>query len=161
MRYMLLPEKAGTPILFDRPLLVIGRHPQCDVRFESRRVSRFHCCLANLGERGILVRDLGSTNGTFVNGHRVREARLRPGDRLRIAGEVEYRIEQAASPAEDDDVLSMPRSSQLDLSDSPVDSSSSAPLPLPDSDQDVQLEFDSDEKLDAHLSEGADEEGQG
>jgi pSer/pThr/pTyr-binding forkhead associated (FHA) protein len=48
----------------------------------------------------VVVRDLGSTNGTWINGLRVAEGRLRPGDELAIAG-VRYRLEggAAVSPA--------------------------------------------------------------
>jgi pSer/pThr/pTyr-binding forkhead associated (FHA) protein len=65
-------------------LTVAGRHPGCDARLDSSRVSRRHCCLA-LGDGGVIVRDLGSTNGTWVNGRRVEEGVLRPGDVLEIA----------------------------------------------------------------------------
>jgi pSer/pThr/pTyr-binding forkhead associated (FHA) protein len=72
-------------ISLDRALVVVGRHRWCDVRIASHRVSRRHCCLA-LDRDGVLVRDLGSTNGTRINGRRVEEGVLRPGDELSIAG---------------------------------------------------------------------------
>jgi pSer/pThr/pTyr-binding forkhead associated (FHA) protein len=50
-------------IALDRATVVMGRHRWCDFRIASPRVSRRHCCLA-LDCDGILVRDLGSTNGT-------------------------------------------------------------------------------------------------
>jgi predicted component of type VI protein secretion system len=65
-------------------LTVVGRHQDCDVRVDSSRVSRRHCCLAICGD-GVLVRDLGSTNGTRINGRRVPEGLLRAGDELAIA----------------------------------------------------------------------------
>ena len=68
----------------DRALVLVGRHRWCDVRIASTRVSRRHCCLA-LDRDGVLVRDLGSTNGTRINGRRVEEGVLRPGDELSIA----------------------------------------------------------------------------
>ena len=67
-----------------RTLVVVGRHPQCDVRLESAQVSRRHCCLAELNGE-VLVRDLGSRNGIWINGRRVRSGRLQPGDELSIA----------------------------------------------------------------------------
>jgi pSer/pThr/pTyr-binding forkhead associated (FHA) protein len=70
---------------------VVGRHPACDTWLESRRVSRRHCCLVR-AEGEVFVRDLGSTNGTWINGHRVDEGRLRPGDELAIGG-FRYRVE--------------------------------------------------------------------
>ena len=71
-------------ISLDRASVVVGRHRWCDVRIASPRVSRRHCCLA-LDRGGVLVRDLGSTNGTWINGLRIEEGVLRPGDELEIA----------------------------------------------------------------------------
>ena len=65
-------------------VLVVGRHPRCDVRIASPRVSRRHCYLAP-DRDCILVRDLGSSNGTRINGRRVEEGVLHPGDELSIA----------------------------------------------------------------------------
>jgi pSer/pThr/pTyr-binding forkhead associated (FHA) protein len=65
-------------------LTIVGRHHGCDVCLDSSRVSRRHCCLA-LGDDAVLVRDLGSTNGIRINGRRVVEGLLRPGDVLSIA----------------------------------------------------------------------------
>ncbi|HWE36784.1 MAG TPA: FHA domain-containing protein [Isosphaeraceae bacterium] len=76
---------------------VVGRHPGCDAWLESRRVSRRHCCLVR-AEGEVFVRDLGSTNGTWINGHRVDEGRLRPGDELAVGG-VRYRIEDGSAAA--------------------------------------------------------------
>ena len=65
-------------------LVLVGRDPSCNVRLNSSRVSRFHCCLA-LGIQEVVVRDLGSTNGLRINGEPVIEGVLRPGDELAIA----------------------------------------------------------------------------
>ncbi len=81
----------GSDILLDRHFLVVGRHPACDARLESLRVSRHHCCLTcENGE--VVVRDLGSTNGIRINGQRVEVGRLQPGDELSIA-HVRFRVE--------------------------------------------------------------------
>jgi pSer/pThr/pTyr-binding forkhead associated (FHA) protein len=71
-------------ISLDRAVVVVGRHRGCDVRLASPRVSRRHCCLTRCRD-GVLVRDLGSTHGTLINGQRVEEGVLRPGDELSIA----------------------------------------------------------------------------
>ena len=71
-------------ISLDRAVVLVGRHRWCHVRIASPRVSRRHCCLAP-DRDGVLVRDLGSTNGTRINGRRVEEGVLRPGDELSIA----------------------------------------------------------------------------
>jgi pSer/pThr/pTyr-binding forkhead associated (FHA) protein len=71
-------------ISLDAATVVVGRHHWCDVRIDSPRVSRRHCRLI-LGHDGVLVHDLGSTNGTRINGQRVAQAVLLPGDELAIA----------------------------------------------------------------------------
>jgi pSer/pThr/pTyr-binding forkhead associated (FHA) protein len=82
----------GPEIHLDRILIVLGRHPGCDVRLDSMRVSRLHCCLMRIdGE--LLVRDLGSTNGVWINGRRVTAGRLQPGDELAIV-HFRYRVEK-------------------------------------------------------------------
>jgi predicted component of type VI protein secretion system len=81
----------GSDIPLDRTMVVVGRHPQCDARLDSLRVSRHHCCMTqDNGE--VLVRDLGSTNGIRINGQRVEIGRLRPGDELSIA-HIRYRLD--------------------------------------------------------------------
>src|SRR5258708_7618722 len=64
----------------------VGRHDDCSVRIESSQVSRKHCELFE--KKGmLLVKDLGSANGTFVNGKKVEgQLVLEPGDELSIAG---------------------------------------------------------------------------
>ena len=68
----------------DDPMTVVGRCRACEVCLESSRVSRRHCCLA-FGHGEVLVLDLGSTNGTRINGRRVERGVLRPSDVLGIA----------------------------------------------------------------------------
>ncbi len=81
----------GQDILLDRAMVVVGRHPQCDARLDSLRVSRHHCCMTNdHGE--VVVRDLGSTNGIRINGQRVEMGRLKSGDELSIA-HIRYRLD--------------------------------------------------------------------
>lgn len=76
----------------DRPLIV-GRNPDVDVVISDSNVSRRHAELWRTGE-GVAVRDLQSTNGTFVNGHRVTAVSLSPRDDLTIGG-LHFRIELA------------------------------------------------------------------
>jgi pSer/pThr/pTyr-binding forkhead associated (FHA) protein len=95
MPHHLVPLDGGPDIPLGREPIVIGRHPLCDVRLRSARVSRRHCCLTEL-DGVVLVRDLGSTNGTLINGRGVESGRLRPGDELSIA-HLRYRLEQGRS----------------------------------------------------------------
>lgn len=66
---------------------IVGRSPHCAVVISNRRISRQHCSLTL--EHGILhVSDLGSSNGTWVNGAPVTQAtRLNPGDLLELGEE--------------------------------------------------------------------------
>jgi pSer/pThr/pTyr-binding forkhead associated (FHA) protein len=66
----------------------LGRATGADFGVDGALVSRVHCRLTALPEGGLEVRDLDSTNGTFVNGERVQAAQLASGDRIRI-GRVE------------------------------------------------------------------------
>ena len=81
----------GPSILLDKPILLVGRHPECDIQIDSRKISRRHCCIAQVSNY-LVVRDLGSTNGVRINGVRVLEGRLRPGDELTI-GSHRYRVD--------------------------------------------------------------------
>jgi pSer/pThr/pTyr-binding forkhead associated (FHA) protein len=65
------------------PVTVIGRSSACDVPLDDASASRRHAELRRRGGKAVLV-DLDSTNGTLLNGRRVREAPLRPGDRITI-----------------------------------------------------------------------------
>src|SRR5437763_12470919 len=93
MSARLVPLTAGgAPIIaVQRPVLLIGRHPECDVRIDLPRVSRRHCCLAQVYDR-LVIRDLGSRNGLRVNGRLVDEAELHPGDEVAI-GPLIFRLE--------------------------------------------------------------------
>lgn len=67
-----------------QPEVIIGRHSQTDIRIASPDVSRHHCRLVFESSQWH-VEDLGSLNGTYVNGERVQRAVLPPGAILRVA----------------------------------------------------------------------------
>lgn len=77
-------------ILLDKPILLLGREAECDIQFDSRKISRRHCCIAQVGDQ-LIVRDLGSTNGVRINGVRVAEGYLKTGDELTI-GNQRYQV---------------------------------------------------------------------
>jgi predicted component of type VI protein secretion system len=85
MPAQLISLNDGASILLDKPILLIGRHPECDIQIDSRKISRKHCCIAQVDDH-LVVRDLGSTNGIRINGVRVLEGRLKAGDELTIGG---------------------------------------------------------------------------
>jgi hypothetical protein len=66
---------------------LIGRNPACDINIASSSVSRQHCLL-HLTERGLHLKDLGTTNGTKVNGIVLTEGYVNPGDKLTIGHEL-------------------------------------------------------------------------
>jgi pSer/pThr/pTyr-binding forkhead associated (FHA) protein len=66
-----------------RDMTVIGRREDCDLRIPVGEVSRKHCRLVR-DDDSLRVEDLGSSNGTYVNGQRVQEATLTPGDSVQV-----------------------------------------------------------------------------
>src|SRR5262245_6991176 len=94
MPAQLVSLEEGPDILLDKPIVLIGRHEECDIQLNSRKVSRKHCCVAQVSDY-FVVRDLGSTNGVRVNGVRVQEGTMRPGDELTI-GNYRYQIQGEA-----------------------------------------------------------------
>jgi pSer/pThr/pTyr-binding forkhead associated (FHA) protein len=86
----------GPSILVDKPILLIGRHTECDIQIDSRKISRRHCCIAQVADY-LVVRDLGSTNGIRINGVRVLEGRLNENDELMIGGH-RYRVSWTMVP---------------------------------------------------------------
>ena len=99
MSVQLIPINAGsTPaVSISRPVILIGRHVECDVRIDSPQVSRRHCCIALAYDR-VVIRDLGSANGVRVNGRIVEEARLNAGDEVAIAQFLYRLVSLAPSP---------------------------------------------------------------
>ena len=62
---------------------VIGRSSKCDIQVDQESISRNHSKIVNTG-KSILIRDLGSTNGTYVNDEPVEEYVLRDGDLIKV-----------------------------------------------------------------------------
>jgi len=80
--FYFVPEESPTfKLKVKKVTNVVGREGTCDVYVESNQVSRRHCLL-QVTERGLLVKDLESTNGTFVNGTPVADGYINDGDRL-------------------------------------------------------------------------------
>ena len=69
----------------------IGRHPDNEFTIEHSTISSVHCEMV-LKDSGVFLRDLESTNGTYVNGEKVREIQLAPGQIVRL-GDVELLVE--------------------------------------------------------------------
>src|SRR5688500_9121776 len=63
--------------------IVIGRSSDLDMVLVEDMVSRKHAKISTIGGQ-IVIQDLGSTNGTFVNGEKIKKVRLKEGDRILI-----------------------------------------------------------------------------
>ena len=75
----------GRRILLTGPRAVVGRSKECEIRLEDGNVSRRHCELVASGDDWSVI-DLGSTNGTELNGKLVDRAALTDGDRITVGG---------------------------------------------------------------------------
>jgi len=76
----------------------IGRSPACHIRLQNDRVSRNHAAIEPTPE-GFLLTDLGSGNGTFVNGNRIERKLLAPGDQITICDVLlRFESDEAAAP---------------------------------------------------------------
>jgi predicted component of type VI protein secretion system len=122
----------GPNIPLDKPIVLIGRHQECDIQIPSRKISRRHCCVAQVYNY-LVVRDLGSTNGVRINGTRALEGKLEPGDEVTI-GNLTYRVQWddhmvAAGPPR---VMHRPNGAHLQSSDQPLalpESPNDGPVP--------------------------------
>ena len=74
---------AGSKFMLDADVTRAGRHPESDIFLDDITVSRRHAEFARR-ERGYLVRDVGSLNGTYLNRERIEEAELASGDEVQI-----------------------------------------------------------------------------
>jgi pSer/pThr/pTyr-binding forkhead associated (FHA) protein len=96
----------------------VGRAVGADFIVDAALVSRVHCRLTALRGGELEVRDLESTNGTFVNGERVKTARLKAGDRLQV-GRLELIVSCDSAPA----------GHEPDSTEPPAEAPNAAPAP--------------------------------
>ena len=87
------PELPFTFRILPGSIKTVGRAPRADFVVDAALVSRFHCRLT-LDAAGLGVEDLGSTNGTWVNGQKIAHAPLSAGDTLKV-GRVEFAVKAA------------------------------------------------------------------
>jgi predicted component of type VI protein secretion system len=119
----------------------IGRHDDCVIRIRSSQVSRRHCELFE-EENKLILRDLGSSNGTFVNGKRVLgKQALKPGDVLTIGG-VTLRVDLLHAASNSSKASSAPQ---------PAAGDTAVVNALPDAEDDFEIELEPDEEFDVAL----------
>src|SRR3954466_7508298 len=83
-----------------RDVTVMGRREDCDFRIPLGDISRKHCRLIKEDE-ALKIEDLGSSNGSYVNGKRIHEADLQAGDTVQI-GPVVFVVQLDGTPADDE-----------------------------------------------------------
>ncbi len=109
MTITLLPVNGvGQPVRIppERCPVLVGRSLTTDIPLGDPWVSHCHCSIDAV-DGAVLVRDFGSSNGTWINGARVRESLLLPGDRLRI-GSSEFILSIQGSGAERHELIPSP-----------------------------------------------------
>lgn len=105
----LLPIGGGDPISLDQKKLLIGRRSHCDICLRFNNVSSHHCELEF--RKGYWhLRDLGSSNGTKVNGVRIETKCLLPGDEVMVSKHgfhIHYDVDPDAEMPEDESPMQM------------------------------------------------------
>ena len=95
-------EEGAREILIRRDEFLLGRGTDCDLRLSDINISRHHC-LIRVRPEEITLADLGSSNGTYVNGKRVvSQAVLHSGDEIRV-GEFRFVFEMGETNRPDSD----------------------------------------------------------
>jgi pSer/pThr/pTyr-binding forkhead associated (FHA) protein len=130
--------------------VTVGRQRGCDVRIPMPSVSRSHCRIAIESGQPVL-HDLGSSNGTYLNGKRVKDAPLSPGDVVGV-GDVLLVLQVDGKPRDVDPAAlraqfapSVRRPARGERGESTVDDDLLADLDLPDADGSSVSDFDFDE----------------
>ncbi|MGC9454404.1 MAG: FHA domain-containing protein [Phycisphaerae bacterium] len=95
---MFTPKGKRKDFPLTKSTTVIGRGEKCDLRVPVLSVSRRHCELT-LTDDALTIRDLGSSNGTYVDNERISEAELDAGDRL-VVGPVVFTVQIDGKPEE-------------------------------------------------------------
>ncbi len=153
MKATLIPLDGGQAIELVKDVTVIGRKEFCDVRIDDPSISKVHLLIAKT-DGLLLFRDMGSTNGTKVNGTRVIRGALLPNDKLHIAA-CKYQVQllrdestpvesadQTTPAAEDQDGVRVYKAQELARQDLVQE-----PLPSkPPADPNMMIETDEEAK---------------
>ena len=132
-------KHAGQVIPLTRHRFIIGRGEDCQLRPASEQVSRHHCAFT-VDDFTVRLRDLGSTNGTFLNGERIRgEVMLKSGDHVRVgslnfevvipSGEEAEQVSPAAERTEFEQLEPAAETAELAASETVYDLPAATPHP--------------------------------
>jgi pSer/pThr/pTyr-binding forkhead associated (FHA) protein len=139
MQAKLIPVDGGAPITINRDVTVVGRGSElCDLAIDQSSISKLQCLIAKTD--GLLfIRDLGSTNGTKVNGQRVTRGALLPGDELAFAS-VKFRVHLGPSvPGEEDEEDIGPDEDTMEINPRDIVAEDFEPVDSAPSSSDVRL----------------------
>ena len=109
---------------------VLGRQPDCTLQVQLPEISRRHCEL-RMENKTVVVNDLGSANGTFVNGQKVRRQELKPGDVISLAEAIKFLVQIDGTPLQVDESKLRTGAGSTDVMPSPVPKKAPAPKPKP------------------------------
>ena len=127
-------RSASTTLKLADGVTSIGRHDDCLIRIKSSMVSRRHCELFEASDK-LAIRDLGSSNGTFVNGKKVAGQQvLKAGDELTV-GAVTLRVATIGQPVKPASPLSKPKAADTAVLDAIV-------AEPDDGQEEFEMEFD-------------------
>ncbi len=131
-------RSANTTLKLSDGVTSVGRHDDCWIRIKSSQVSRRHCEIYESGGK-LTIRDLGSSNGTYVNGKRVLgQQALTLGDELTL-GAVTLRVAklgQATASGPDQVPASKPKAGDTAVVEA---------IPANDSEEEFEMEFEQEE----------------
>jgi pSer/pThr/pTyr-binding forkhead associated (FHA) protein len=128
----LLIKPDGEEIELAKPVMLVGRLPECDVQVEDENVSRRHAQLERAESGQVMLRDLGSRNGSWVNDHQLAAAVvLENGDRVRF-GDFTFTFRSAASRASEasSETVALSRDALQQATDATMTWQASAPMTL-------------------------------
>ncbi len=131
-------RSAATTLRLAPGVTSVGRHDDCLIRIKSSQVSRKHCELFEVDGK-LQVRDLGSANGTYVNGKRISGSKqINPGDELTV-GSVTLRIATSTASGAPPEPTTITRGK-------PGDTAVTEALPSNEQEEEFELEFEDDDE---------------
>lgn len=155
-KLVLLQAGEATPYELQSEEVVLGRHPECGIQLQSNMVSRRHAKLCSTGNGGFAVEDLGSGNGTYINGNRIEQpTELKHNDRIKL-GPILLRFEtEEGAESSGSDLANRPGgSSTMDIPSLPASFGRKAAKPPLDETLDQRPAFQLD--VTEETADGAD-----